>query len=153
MLCPVSSFHNHTMPQIPTPCTACTACTAGPTQCPVSVMVLRYSPPGGATSPAPVLELPPIPLGHPALEALAAGLAAASPPSAHSAPSTSEDAGGTASPGGMAAEATVFTQQEVPSAGLSVKQQVAAAVQLVRGALAAGAHMELPSEVQVRVGG
>lgn len=119
--------------------------------------MLRYSPQQGAAAPPPpVLELPPIPLGHPALGALAAGLVAASAP----APSASEWAEGNATtstvgagPAGAEAGAgseAVFTQQAVPSAGLSVKQQVAAAVELVRGALAAGAHMELPSEVQVR---
>ena len=56
-----------------------------------------------------------------------------------------------ASMGGVAAvRSTVFTQQEVPSVGLSVKQQVAAAVELVRGALATGASIDLLPEVQVR---
>ena len=147
---PVTLHNLKIQPTLPISCTTCTACTAGPTQSPVSVMVLRYSPPGGSASPAPVLELPPIPLGHPALEALAAGLAAATA-SAPPALSASEGGEGTASTGGVAAEAAVLTQQVVPSTGLSVKQQMAAAVELVRGALAVGAGIELPTELQVRV--
>ncbi|GAX80224.1 hypothetical protein CEUSTIGMA_g7662.t1 [Chlamydomonas eustigma] len=121
----------------------------GPNHRPITVIVLRYSP---ETHAAPALSIPPIPKGHPAAAAVAAGVVSdGSLPSRTSSSAHLKIPSNPPSPSSMSMPTLTRLVQREIGRDLTVRQQIQQSIEILRGYLLEATDVDFPEEEDVQV--